>query len=92
MVSWHMDSTVLILESSRLWLRRNREDSVSVDARWRLACQGPPGSRVRGRRPASFRATYTTGNTLGKTTLASARYSYRILWSKSSVEYFTCVA
>jgi len=29
---------------------------------------------------------------LGKTTLASARYSYRILWSKSSVVYFTCVA
>lgn len=36
--------------------------------------------------------TYTTGKTLGKTTLASARYSYRILWSKSSVVYLTWVA
>lgn len=83
-MSWHMDSTVLILESSRLWLRRNPEESVRGG-----------GARVLGPRPpASSRAdaTYTTGNTFGKTTLASARYSYRILWSKSSVEYLTCVA
>lgn len=36
--------------------------------------------------------TYTTGKTLGKTTLASAKYSYRIRWSNSSVVYFTNVA
>lgn len=36
--------------------------------------------------------TYTTGKTFGKTTLASAKYSYRIRWSNSSVVYFTNVA
>lgn len=37
-------------------------------------------------------ATYTTGKTFGNTTLASAKYSYRIRWSKSSVVYLTWVA
>lgn len=36
--------------------------------------------------------TYTTGKTFGNTTLASAKYSYRILWSNSSAVYFTSVA
>lgn len=36
--------------------------------------------------------THTTGKTLGKTTLASAKYSYRIRWWNSSVVYFTSVA
>lgn len=81
MVSWHMDNTVLILESSRLWLRRHRHGKIKASK------QGHAGTRRGG-----GGATHTTGNTLGKTTLASARYSYRILWSKSSVEYLTCVA
>lgn len=61
-MSWHMDSTVLILESSRLWLRREKDKGRD----------GTPG-QVGG--VGGGGATYTTGNTLGKTTLASARYS-----------------
>lgn len=38
------------------------------------------------------RSTYITGNTLGKTTDASARYSYRIRISDSSVVFRTKVA
>lgn len=43
-------------------------------------------------RRAGISATYTTGKTFGKTTLASAKYSYKIRWSKSSVVYLTWVA
>lgn len=38
------------------------------------------------------KVTYITGNTLGKTTEASARYWYKILVSASSVAYLTNVA
>lgn len=33
LVSWHMDSTVLILESSRLWLRRDGDGGQGRRAR-----------------------------------------------------------
>lgn len=39
-----------------------------------------------------MRHTYMTGNTLGKTIDASARYWYNIRVSVSSVVYFTSVA
>ena len=39
-----------------------------------------------------YQETYMTGNTLGNTTEASAKYWYRIRVSLSSVEYFTSVA
>lgn len=39
-----------------------------------------------------IKKTHITGKTFGKTTEASARYSYKILVSFSSVEYLTSVA